>query len=360
MRTGRLAVLLVSGSVSSAGLAAPCANFVDVDDANATYCAAVSYVKDRGVTLGCTDAIHYCPNDYVTRLQMALFLQRMGRADPTNTLGDSTTAIGGGRNNNAVSLGGYSTVAGGVDNTASGTISTVAGGYANIASGTVSIVAGGYGNVAAGSYSFAAGHFAAARENGMFVWADANGQNDYDPTTFRAAGQSANTFNVRATGAGGVLFTTGIDSLTGAPTWGCYTYSGGGWTCASDRNIKRNLEPIDGQLVLSQLAAMPIYHWQPKDGPKSEVRHLGPMAQDFYATFGLGDSDKAIGMQDAEGIALAAIQGLNVKLETKVAEQAHEISELRSAHEHELAELRRAVEVLLARTSPEGRTALAR
>ncbi len=41
----------------------------------------------------------------------------------------------------------------------------------------------------------------------------------------------------------------------------------------------------------------------------AEVRHVGPMAQDFHAAFGLGDSDKSIGMQDIEGVALAAIQG---------------------------------------------------
>jgi hypothetical protein len=37
---------------------------------------------------------------------------------------------------------------------------------------------------------------------------------------------------------------------------------------------------------------------------------MGPTAQDFYATFSLGDSDKSIGTVDADGVALAAIQGL--------------------------------------------------
>jgi len=77
--------------------------------------------------------------------------------------------------------------------------------------------------------------------------------------------------------------------------------------------------------MLAKVVAMPVYHWQPKDGPKREVEHLGPMAQDFIAAFGLGDDDKSIGFQDAEGVALAAIQGLN----TKVEEQQREIIELR-------------------------------
>lgn len=43
------------------------------------------------------------------------------------------------------------------------------------------------------------------------------------------------------------------------------------------------------------------------------------MAQDFMAAFGLGGSDEGIGTVDADGVALAAIQGLNTKLEQKEA-----------------------------------------
>jgi hypothetical protein len=65
-------------------LAANCDGFTDVDSADSTYCSAVTYIKDKGITLGCTGT-QYCPNNYVTRLQMALFLQRMGKGDSTNT-----------------------------------------------------------------------------------------------------------------------------------------------------------------------------------------------------------------------------------------------------------------------------------
>jgi hypothetical protein len=71
---------------------------------------------------------------------------------------------------------------------------------------------------------------------------------------------------------------------------------------------------------------MPICHSQPKDGPNAEVRHVGPMAQDFHAAFGLGDSDKSIGMQDIEGVALAAIQGLHQQL----ARGSREIAKLKA------------------------------
>ena len=44
------------------------------------------------------------------------------------------------------------------------------------------------------------------------------------------------------------------------------------------------------------------------------------MAQDFHAAFGVGLDDKHIATVDADGVALAAIQGLNQKLEQKETE----------------------------------------
>jgi hypothetical protein len=46
--------------------------------------------------------------------------------------------------------------------------------------------------------------------------------------------------------------------------------------------------------------------------------NLGPMAQDFHAAFGLGENDCAIAAVDADGVALAAIQGLNEKMEQQL------------------------------------------
>ena len=40
------------------------------------------------------------------------------------------------------------------------------------------------------------------------------------------------------------------------------------------------------------------------------VRHLGPMAQDFHAAFGLGSTDRAYDPIDAHGVAFASIQAL--------------------------------------------------
>jgi hypothetical protein len=41
------------------------------------------------------------------------------------------------------------------------------------------------------------------------------------------------------------------------------------------------------------------------------------VAQDFYAAFGLGASDKAIGTVDEGGVALAAIQALKHELDDR-------------------------------------------
>ena len=78
---------------------------------------------------------------------------------------------------------------------------------------------------------------------------------------------------------------------------------------ASDRNVKENFAPVDGRDILERLSTIPIEAWNYKNQDPS-VRHIGPMAQDFYAAFGVGADDKYIATVDADGVALAAIQRL--------------------------------------------------
>jgi hypothetical protein len=85
----------------------------------------------------------------------------------------------------------------------------------------------------------------------------------------------------------------------------------------SDRNAKENFAPVSSREVLDKVAALPITTWTFKEMPGA--RHMGPMAQDFHAAFGLGTSDTTITTMDPDGVALAAIQGLNQKLEEKEA-----------------------------------------
>ena len=87
----------------------------------------------------------------------------------------------------------------------------------------------------------------------------------------------------------------------------------------SDRNAKADFRPIDVQDVLARVAALDITTWRyKKDTP--DVRHLGPMAQDFKAAFGLGDTDRMIFPLDATGVSLAAIQALHQRLGAAEAE----------------------------------------
>jgi len=53
-----------------------CTPFTDVDQSN-PLCPNVQWMKNRGVTIGCTTTL-YCPADATTRLQMAVFMNRLG------------------------------------------------------------------------------------------------------------------------------------------------------------------------------------------------------------------------------------------------------------------------------------------
>ena len=102
---------------------------------------------------------------------------------------------------------------------------------------------------------------------------------------------------------------------------GAYLSAAGVWTSVSDRAAKEGFTAIAPEAVLAKVSALPITQWKYKVEPDG-MKHIGPVAQDFYAAFGLGDSAKAIGAIDETGVALAAIQGLNQKLNEKDAEIA--------------------------------------
>jgi hypothetical protein len=96
----------------------------------------------------------------------------------------------------------------------------------------------------------------------------------------------------------------------------------------SDRHAKQNVEPVDGLDVLEKVVALPLSRWSYKTDPAS--RHIGPMAQDFHTAFNVGTDDEHIATVDADGVALAAIQGLNQKLEAELQRRDAENRELKS------------------------------
>jgi hypothetical protein len=85
--------------------------------------------------------------------------------------------------------------------------------------------------------------------------------------------------------------------------------------CVSDRNLKRDIVAVDEQAVLESVAQMPVSTWSYRSDDPS-VRHLGPMAQDFHAAFGLGSTDRAYDPIDAHGVELAAIKALYERIQT--------------------------------------------
>lgn len=135
----------------------------------------------------------------------------------------------------------------------------------------------------------------------------------------------SNTLTVRA--ANGIYLGTN----TGTPviaaghfietSTGAYLTSGGTWTNSSDRNLKENFNDVDGEEILRKLAAMPITTWNYRK-EQGTTRHLGPMAQDFFAAFHLGDSDKSISTVDEGGVALAAAKALAARTEELERENA--------------------------------------
>jgi hypothetical protein len=233
--------------------------------------------------------------------------------------------IGGGLSNNVSGAGGFiggggydgssmlpnkvsgagSVVVGGTQNIASGSRSSVGGGHNNTATNNYATVPGGAWNCAGGSGSFAAGQAAKAYHDGAFVWSDS--------WTPDVVSTNANSVTMRASGGYRLFSNNGM-------TAGVYLApGGGGWTAMSDRNSKEAVQPVDAQQVLEKVAKLPVSTWKYKAQDES-VRHIGPMAQDFKAAFGVGETDTGITTVDADGVALAAIQGLNQKLKAKDAE----------------------------------------
>jgi len=118
-----------------------------------------------------------------------------------------------------------------------------------------------------------------------------------------------------------------------------YPDSGSYGTCmattgcpVSDRNLKQGFEAVDANQVLDRVGELPISSWSYKSEDPS-IRHIGPMAQDFKASFGLGASDRTILQVDGDGVALTAIKALRerlIRLEQRNAELEREIQALKS------------------------------
>jgi hypothetical protein len=268
-----------------------------------------------GGNAGTTPGANFLGTTDNKALELEVNKQRALRLEPTAT---SPNVIGGFSGNSVDSgsvgsvIGGggksillnhiaddFAVIGGGVNNTASGFGSTVGGGESNTASGLYSTVAGGLLNTASGVGSVASGRGAKATHDFSFVWGGAE---------FAISSTGNDSFTVGADG--GVSFFSGFDENTGIPTAGVQLFPGNSsWSSVSDRASKHDFEQVDRADLLRRLARIPITRWSYKTQDPS-IRHIGPMAQDVWSAFGLGESDRRIDTIDADGIALAAIQGL--------------------------------------------------
>ncbi|MCH8026833.1 MAG: tail fiber domain-containing protein [candidate division Zixibacteria bacterium] len=247
----------------------------------------------------------------------------------SNSANGDRATVGGGRNNRArgsysvvaggggpsafdsnSAIGDNSSIGGGRKNTASGLESTVSGGWLNTASGIRSTVGGGYQNTASGDYSVAIGSIAKAQHNGSIVIA-ANSSGLFSDSI---ASGGVEQLVIRADG--GLYLTNTSEAAPFDPsklitTRGGAYLSGNGttWTNASDKNQKENFTDIDSEKLLEKISELPISRWNYKDEDET-VTHIGPVAQDFYALFGVGNDDVSISTIDPAGIALAAIKEL--------------------------------------------------
>jgi trimeric autotransporter adhesin len=248
----------------------------------------------------------------------------------------------------------------GVSHTVSGTAGFAAGNN-NVCSGFACVAAGLF-NRAAGNaavalgervhasadWSVALGRRAHAKHPGTFAWGDAS-------TTDSLLSTTDNQFSIRA--AGGVrMFTNSV--LTAGVTLNA---GGSTWNAVSDRARKENFGAVHGEDILRRLRAVPVTSWN-YTAEGADVRHIGPMAQDWHAAFALNTDSLTINQGDFDGINLAAIQALERRtagLRDALADRDRQARDLRGAveardrridaMERELAALRALVAALLER-----------
>jgi Chaperone of endosialidase len=209
------------------------------------------------------------------------------------------------------------------------------------------VTAAQFGSFAVGEYGIASGATSVAlgydahtnARQGSFVFADRSVAHDNSGANNNAFRAGVNhSANWRVSGGFRVFtssnLTTGVTFQSGAVTsnWGqsnaviststgAYLSTSGVWTNTSDRRKKHRFEAVAGEDVLRRLRHVPITRWSYKKdtGP---VRHLGPMAQDFYRAFQLGPDSISIGTVDADGVALAGVQALDARTRALQTENA--------------------------------------
>lgn len=227
----------------------------------------------------------------------------------STALGCSTMASG----SNSTAMG-LQTTASGVGSTSMGNQTTASGGN-SLAVGLQTSASGdqstaiGFLSTARSMSSMAIGSLAKANHMCSIVIAANLPGNEVDSISSGGIEQMV----IRADGGMYITNTSGqapfeSDKLINTSS-GAYLTTGGAWTDASDRNLKENFTSVNTAELLTKLKTLEISNWNYKS-ENPNIKHIGPVAQDFYAAFGVGNDDKSISTIDPAGIALATIQEL--------------------------------------------------
>jgi hypothetical protein len=264
----------------------------------------------------------------------------------------STVGVGFG---SAVTVSGTAGFSAGASNVCSGFACTAIG-YTTHAAGQGSVALG-YRTESAANYSVALGYRATTctsgtqsagtcttPRTGAFVWGD-------ESTTGYVNSQFDNEFRIRA--AGGIRLRTSAAANAAAGVsgnTGCDLAAGSGtFSCSSSRTIKTAFEAIDAQSLLAGIRALPLSTWAYIEDTTG-TRHLGPVAEDFFAQFGLGEGPSSIGAQDLASLGLVGVQALAERDEAHARELAA-LSERNAQLQAELQQSQALQQQLLERLS---------
>ena len=124
---------------------------------------------------------------------------------------------------------------------------------------------------------------------------------------------------------------------------------GGTLTQGSSREIKNNFVELDHNDILNKIDQLSITQWSYKKD-QGKIKHIGPVAEDFYKAFRLGETDKGISSVDTAGVALAAIKALSSNFKASQADKDKQIAELNARikdMETQLAEVQDIKEMLV-------------
>jgi hypothetical protein len=237
---------------------------------------------------------------------------------------------------------GEASLAAGKSTFATGAMSFAMGNFVTATNSTA--VAMGFSVTADGSRSMALGNFASTDGKfGSFVFGDGSTVLDTPPQAVVKA--TANNQFVART-SGGAIFYSNKDLTTGVSL----AAGGGSWDTLSDRRMKTNFRALDGEDVLAKLARIPILEWN-YISQDASIRHVGPMAQDFRAAFGLGEDERHINTLDPDGISLKAIQALDARTQA-TRQDVERLTEENAALRRTLEALRQEIDALKASTAP--------